>query len=390
MKRISFVSSRIILLLLCLSICISIEAADESSVCVCFFYSPDCEECHEIKNSYLPILSEKYSSLEVKTFDISNIEDYQLMLRLEKRHGEIKNPPPTIFIDGQILDGEEEIKEKLEEMIKLAFLKGGSSWTQPAEKNEIEKSNCALVTDKFKQLGIFSVIGGGLLDGINPCAFTTIIFLISYLNFIKRKKKEILFIGAVFTLAVFITYLSIGIGLFEFIKRISLLPTLSRILSFLVAGIAFLLAIFSLYDYWKIKQGKIREIRLQLPRFLKDKIHAVIRKESNVKHYILATFIIGFLVSLLEFPCTGQIYLPIIVVVREISALRIQALFYLILYNLMFILPLIVVFGFAYWGTTWEGLSKVMYRHVGMVKIFSAVLFFVLATMLLISISTFC
>jgi len=306
------------------------------------------------------------------------------MLRLEKRYGEIKNPPPTIFIDGQILDGEEEIKEGLEEMIELALLKGGSSWPQLAEKDETEKSNCALVANKFKQLGIFSVIGGGLLDGINPCAFTTIIFLISYLNFIKRKKKEILFIGAVFTLAVFITYLSVGIGLFEFIKRISILPTLSRILSFLVAGIAFLLAIFSLYDYWKIKRGKIMDISLQLPRFLKDKIHAVIRKESNMKHYILAAFIIGFLVSLLEFPCTGQIYLPIIVVVREISALRIQALFYLILYNLMFILPLIVVFGFAYWGTTWEGLSKVMYRHVGMVKIFSAVLFFGLATILLI------
>lgn len=384
MKCISLVSSRTFLLLLCLCLHISVEAADESSVCAYLFYSLDCEECHEIKNSYLPILSGEYPSLKVKSLDMGDLENFQLMLSLEERYGEIKNPPPTIFIDGQILDGEEEIKERLEEMIELALLKGGSSWPEPAEKDEIEKSNCDLVTDKFKRLGIFSVIGGGLLDGINPCAFTTMIFLISYLAIIKCKKKEIIFIGIIFTLAVFIAYLLVGIGLFECIKRISFVSTLRRVLYLLVASVVFILGIVSLYDYRKIREGKIREMHLQLPRFLKDKIHAVIRKESNVKHYILAAFVIGFLVSLLEFPCTGQIYFPIVVVVREISTLRIQALSYLILYNLMFIFPLIVIFGFAYWGTTWEGLSRVMHRYAGKAKILSAVLFFVLASMLLV------
>ena len=143
------------------------------------FHSPDCEECQDIKKNYLPRLSEKYPSLKVKTLDISDLENYQLMLRFEKTYGEIKNSPPTILIDGQILDGEKEIKERLGKVIEAALLKGGCSWPEPGEKDKTEELNYGLVTDRFKRLGILPIIGAGLLDGINPCAFATIIFLVS-------------------------------------------------------------------------------------------------------------------------------------------------------------------------------------------------------------------
>ena len=92
----------------------------------------------------------------------------------------------------------------------------------------------------------------------------------------------------------------------------------------------------------------------------------------------------GFLVALLEFPCTGQVYFPIILILRGSGTLRFTALWYLALYNLMFILPLIGVFGLAYWGITSNQIAQMMMKHLGTVKLLFALFFGVLAVIMFI------
>jgi len=53
----------------------------------------------------------------------------------------------------------------------------------------------------------------------------------------------------------------------------------------------------------------------------------------------------GFLVSVLELACTGQIYLPTLIFISHVPELRANALIYLLVYNFMFVIPLIVVFS---------------------------------------------
>lgn len=370
----------------------SVYADSSAPVRMYFFYSEDCEECLAIKNDFLPRLNRKYpSSLKVKYLEMNDPKIYGLMTELEGRYGrELKNPPPTIFIDDQVLDGKEEVKERLEEIIKDSILKGGCAWPDEKRpemdsKDENRAETKDAIVEKFKNLGVLAVIGGGLVDGINPCAFTTLIFFISYLAFVGRKGREIILVGGAFTTAIFITYLLIGVGLFEFIRRITILPSLSHIVSLLVAGGAVLLGILSLYDYYQIKAGRTKYVKLQLSKTLKKRIHGVIRRGSKTRHYVLGAFFIGFLISFLELACTGQVYFPVILVLRHVSELRIYALFYLILYNLMFILPLIVVFILAYYGLTpEERLAKLTQKHLGKTKILLAILFFGLAGLLIV------
>ena len=98
---------------------------------------------------------------------------------------------------------------------------------------------------------------------------------------------------------------------------------------------------------------------------------------------MLSAFISGFLVSLLEAVCTGQMYLPTIAFVLKASSFKLQALGYLLLYNIMFIVPLVVIFVFALMGTTSAEFTSFLKKHLGVIKIFMAVLFFSLGIFLI-------
>jgi hypothetical protein len=91
------------------------------------------------------------------------------------------------------------------------------------------------------------------------------------------------------------------------------------------------------------------------------------------------TFVTGVLVSLIELACTGQVYLPTILFVLGVPEMQAQAGLYLVLYNLMFVLPLVVVFVLAYFGTTSQQLGVLIHRHTSKIKLATAGLFFLLA-----------
>jgi cytochrome c biogenesis protein CcdA len=97
----------------------------------------------------------------------------------------------------------------------------------------------------------------------------------------------------------------------------------------------------------------------------------------------LSALTVGFLVSVLEAVCTGQVYLPTITFVLKATPLKLHALGYLALYNIMFIVPLFVIFLFALLGATSEDFSRFMKRHLAAIKLLMAVLFFALGIFLL-------
>jgi hypothetical protein len=123
-------------------------------------------------------------------------------------------------------------------------------------------------------------------------------------------------------------------------------------------------------------------MKLQLPDFLKKRIHKTIRERSRSGRYLLASLGAGFVISLLEFTCTGQVYLPTLLFVTNIPALRGSAFLYLLLYNAMFITPLLTIFGVVYWGVTSEQLSLFLQKRASAIKLATALIFFGLAALL--------
>jgi len=353
------------------------------SVDIAYFYQKGCPKCDRA-NYLLKYLLKKYPHLNVKDIDLNTPDGKRFNETLSNRlnlPSEKRLIAPSIFIGNDYLSPEEVTESKVESLIQK-YEKGETKAALEIGKEEIKQAEKSIV-ERFKSLGLLTILSAGFIDGLNPCAFATLIFFISYLTFIGRRRREVLWVGLGFSGAVFGTYLLIGFGILSFIQHISFLPVFSRIVYLITIGIALVLGIYSLYDYIQLKRGRPSEMKLQLPNFLKKRIHQTIREKSGSTRYFLAAIASGFIISLLEFTCTGQVYLPTILFVTNIPSLRTSALSYLLLYNLMFIVPLLIIFGVVYWGVTSEQLAFFLQRRSSTIKLITSLLFFALAGILI-------
>lgn len=349
---------------------------DAEPVYLAYFFDPTCLECVRV-SAELEDIQATYPNLVVRKLNVQ--DEAALNEAMSEKYNvpeKYRMASPMVFIGQEYLAPDEITVERLVTLIEdPETAKSDAPW----ESLETDESTATdSIVERFKRFGILAIIGAGLLDGINPCAFTTIIFFVSYLALVGRQGKEILIVGTAFTVAVFLTYLAMGLGLAEFVRQIKSFALIGQIIYGITALICLALAALSFSDYLKIRRGELSDISLQLPKFLKKRIHKTIRTHSRMNGYIWAAFVAGVLVSVFELACTGQVYLPTIIFVIGIADMRLTAFAYLVLYNLMFVTPLIIVFGVTYLGTSSKQLTTVFQQHAGAVKILTTVLFGVL------------
>ena len=104
------------------------------------------------------------------------------------------------------------------------------------------------IIDRFQQMGPMAVVLDGLIDGINPCAFATIIFFASYLAISRRPRRDLILVGLAFALGVFVAYLTVGLGAMGLLAMVSSVRCLGLLLYGVMAAACFVLAIVSVYD----------------------------------------------------------------------------------------------------------------------------------------------
>jgi hypothetical protein len=355
-----------------------------------FFHSPSCKKCLEVKSEFLPGIEKEFkNSIDIEFRDINDTENYKLFLGLLKKHGfGMKISVPSAYFNGRFFIGSKEIESNLKNYLASALKIPGQSGA-PADVDLLEH---------FKTFTPLLISGLGLGDGINPCAFTVIVFFISFLAVQGYKKKELIAIGLSFIFAVFLTYLLIGLGLFNFLYRLKGFWMLIKTVNISVGLFSIILGCLALYDYFNFKKtGEAEGSILQLPQAVKIQIHSVIGRfhrktkspaESSAKPHIfgllLSALASGSLVSLLESVCTGQLYLPTIAFVLKTAPMKLEALGYLLLYNLMFIVPLLIIFISALLGVTSGQFAKFLKQHFALLKIIMAAMFFSLGLFLII------
>ena len=355
----------------------------DNAIHIVYFHKHGCQKCARAVK-VLKRLKEKYPQIVV---DQRNAKTEQTLF---EAMGTLYDVPeikrlttPAVFVGDTALVGELD-EQQLENAIQKHLKTGVTSRLKEAEA-QIDTAETEIV-NRFHGFGILTVAGAGLLDGINPCAFATIVFFISYMNLVGRGRKEMLIAGGAFALAVFGTYLLLGLGMLSFMSYLNQYSGIAKCVYLLAATATFALAGLSLYDAVKAKQGKTKDILLQLPRALKQRIHKVIREQTRTSGVIAGAMVIGFIISALELVCTGQVYLPTLTFVAGIEGMRAHAISYLLLYNIMFIVPLLVVFGCVFWGTTSMQLGGILQKHLVSVKVGIGLLLFGLGIWLVLSV----
>ena len=143
-----------------------------------------------------------------------------------------------------------------------------------------------------------------------------------------------------------------GLVLFNILKSLADFAWLRAGLNWSMIIVLLVFAVISLHDAFVfIKSGgKSSKVALQLPHKVKLLIHRMMRRGLKFKYLFTGAFFIGIAVTLLESVCTGQVYVPTLVLLSNESGVFSKWFSLLLLYNFMFILPLIGVFALMFSG----------------------------------------
>jgi cytochrome c biogenesis protein CcdA/thiol-disulfide isomerase/thioredoxin len=347
----------------------SLAPSDGKPIHLAYFYKPGCKECDRAQYE-LNYVKSQYPNLVVDSFDI--IENAALNAWLGEKYGvpeAERVTSPAVFVGQDHLTQKDVNAAGLQRIVaKYNGAGAEATWTQWQESAAPDK-----VLGIFQHISLAAVVGSGLVDGLNPCAFATIIFFVAYLAFIGRKGRDVLLTGLAFTLGVFIAYFLLGVGLLRVLEAVNM-TKLGRWLYIVIAALCLILAVVNFTDFFKAREGKPEEMQMRLPMRMRRWINKIIREGAPVRAYALVALLTGFVVSVIELACTGQIYIVVLSALSQ-PALRTQALGYLLIYNLAFIVPLIIVFLLAFFGVSSERFSLVLQRHTATVKLCTALLF---------------
>ncbi len=175
---------------------------------------------------------------------------------------------------------------------------------------------------------LMMVLGAGLLDGINPCAFAVLLLFVGFLFTLQRGRRDLLAHGFTYVAAIYLTYFGIGLGL---LKAFSL--GAPHLIARLGAGLMIVLGLMNIKDAFWFGVG---------PSLGSLAIGGAARDRWMRRATLPATAVVGFLVGICEFPCTGGIYVGILGLLSAQTSFW-SGLGYLTIYNVMFILPLVAL-----------------------------------------------
>lgn len=216
------------------------------------------------------------------------------------------------------------------------------------------------------------VLGAAAIDSINPCAIGVLILMVSVILGQGGSASRLLKIGGAYIFAIFMTYLVAGLGLIYFFSTIPIV--LAEYLSIAVGALVIFAGILEVKDFFWYGKG----MSLQIPKKYADKIHEWSQGNKSVGGVML----LGAFVAAVELPCTGAPYLAILTILR--IDFTIWAFLLLILYNLVFVLPLIVILIMVASGTKISAVSKWKEDSKGNMRLAMGLMFVALGWILIL------
>lgn len=351
---------------------------------VSIYLDAGCRECRRFLDEQVPrIRAGATRRFVVSEHDVMNPARMdELLARLEAA-GQPLREFPVAFVGERVLQGLDELERDLGEAIAAGGDAPAGASASASDRSFTDDTAAGSAADGVRASRlptVGAVLAAGLVDGINPCAFSTILFLISMLALVGRERREIFTVGMVFTATVFLGYLATGFGLFSAARSLLVFPLMAQLIRWVLVGSLAVLAVLSARDALLARAGRSGEMTLQLSKAMKRRIHGVMRTRLRTGSLVGGTIVIGVLVTIFEFSCTGQVYLPVIMhVARTQTDLGAYAL--IVAYNVAFILPLVVVFAAAWSGVAVGGITRLFSRNVATVKFALAAVFGMLAVM---------
>ncbi len=349
------------------------EVSADTDKEIVYFYDPFCTGCQALDAYGLFELLED-DGVVIREYDITkreNIPYYNAYVDTYDIPG--GTATPLIIAGDTFYLGEDDIIDAYEDgtlVLKASTPLLDVSETPPREYSFIS--------------ALLLIIGGGLLDGINPCAIAMLLLFISMVGFTKDR-KTLLIIGISYIGAIFLTYFTLGIG----ILHLGFLIGATIYLNIGFAVLFTLLFILTFYDFIVTRRQKYGKVKNQLPRVVKafnknvmERFAKIIEDEDGgfrrIALIVIIPFVIGIIVGVTEAACTGQVYLGVlgsIIANNPGSTITSIELFYILVFNIMFIVPLIIILIIAIKTKSVMGVSNYIREHLSLIKLITSLFF---------------
>lgn len=304
------------------------EQSNEETLEVTLFYSETCPHCEKVeghlsdlKEDY-PIEVNKYKAADNSSLFVEYLSSYNVP---QNKWGGV----PTLFVEdsNEYCMGDSPCIELLNNQVESIGEDGGTS-------------NSGGRTSDLTLSGILALAGA---DAVNPCALAVLLILLtSILTKYPKKKNKALLSGILFSLAVLICYFALGALIIFGFKSVASISSIGSSLIYKILGvIAILIGLFNMKDWLSYGAGGFV---IEVPISWRPKMKRFINSITSPT----GAFLIGIIVSLFLLPCTSGPYFVAGGLLSDLGWS--SALPWLLLYNLIFILPMVGITLFIYGG----------------------------------------
>jgi glutaredoxin len=224
--------------------------------------------------------------------------------------------------------------------------------------------------DPASQLTMPVLIGAALVDSINPCTIAVMVMLLGVV-LLSKGKKDAFLAGIAFSSTIFIMYLLMGMGILEAVKETELQSAF-----FLVVTIAaFALAVLEIRAYFRYRPGFMA---VEMPTSIRPYAKKVMQGATSLPGVIIA----AAACSLFLLPCSSGPYLLVLSMLAK--SFTIQAFFYLLLYNFIFILPMLIIsVAIAFGKVDVEQVHELKERYIREIHLISGLILLALFLLML-------
>ncbi|MDP3064891.1 MAG: cytochrome c biogenesis protein CcdA [Chloroflexota bacterium] len=215
-----------------------------------------------------------------------------------------------------------------------------------------------------------TVLAAGFADGINPCAFAVMAFLVAFLFALRKSRSHVLAVGAAYILGMYVVYFALGLGL---LRGITLFGQ-PHLIAFVSAGVVVALGLVQVKDalYPRLP------VHLSMPAPLWRMTKGMMSRTG-----VLSAAALGGLVGLCTVPCSGGIYVGILGLLAS-QASYLKGVGYLAVYNVMFVLPLVAILAVTGNRPTALALAQWERKHTRMAHLFAGVAMLALGAFILV------
>ncbi|MDP2632592.1 MAG: cytochrome c biogenesis protein CcdA [Candidatus Curtissbacteria bacterium] len=214
------------------------------------------------------------------------------------------------------------------------------------------------------------VLLNGLIDSFNPCAIGVLLLYVSIILTLGGSRRQLIYFGIFYLAAMYLTYFLIGLG----ILHVFHLFGVHNFFGWVAALVVFIIGLFQLKEYFFP--------RLYIP-ILSPFLSACRVPKWDRKITIFSALGLGFFVGLCEFPCSGAIYLATVALLSAKETF-LNGVLYLLLYNVMFILPTAAIFAVSTHPKMVNAIKSFQAATHTKVKLVMGVLMIVMSILLLI------